>query len=238
MYKSLKQLKITFTTLSLLVLIAISFILFIAQAAFAQTTDHPLSEVARPAVTAMPLIAASTTASVRSMAPEALAEARARFEAMHADLAAKIAERRDERATMIAEIQARRDAHKAALAADVQTRVSTFAEHAATGLTGMITRLSTISAQLRIRTDAMAAAGTDVSSVTDTLDSIDALLRDAGSALSGIDIDIEYVVTSPNPTTDWAAARDQLIEIRTTVVEARDLLKDAVMALRALQTQS
>ena len=221
MQKSFKQFKLTFTFLSLLALLVVSLVLFIAQIALAQTpTTSPMIAPApvEPAATmTMPRIlpgpgeiVATTTADVR-----------------RTDLEAKRAL-----------IETRRAEGRVVLAEPIQARVTTIAESASVRLTATIDKLALIAVRLRVHALDLQARGVDVTAQLTALDTIETLFADARTALVGLDVEIEYVVTSDTPREDWAAARAQFATIGDTLKEAYGLLRETINALKTAEMNS
>lgn len=241
MLKTVKQLKVTFTSVSLLVLLCVSLILFLAQFALAQTEVAPrvLETVPREMRSAQQVERQQDAETRREEAEtrraawrEALDARRAAalaqrdaFVAAHASRTEMLAEKR-------AEIETRRAEQVAALEARAQERIDQLADTAAARLQIVIDKLADITDRVRERALELDASGTNVDEVLATLNSVDILLADATDALTTIDVSVEYTITSPDPRTDWADARQQFIAIRDLLNEARVLLRDAVAALK------
>ncbi|MEX0918089.1 MAG: hypothetical protein WDZ93_02945 [Candidatus Paceibacterota bacterium] len=223
MHKTFKQLKITFTTISLLVLLVVSFILFVAQIALAQSPDVRTGVETRQTTT--------TGTSSRPM----LSERRAAFQTLRESFAAAQADHRATRAERIAEIQERRAENRAALTAAAQSRINTLADTAADRLIAEAEKLAAIVDRMQTYAETLSGQGVDVAAEVAALESVDALLEDALAALRGIDIDIEYIVTSDKPMTDWSEVRAQFVRIKDVLIEARQLLRETVVALKAKQ---
>jgi len=163
---------------------------------------------------------------------EKKAEREAAMEVHRAELEVK----KEERATAIeekkAEIEARREEKRAVLTERIQTRITGLAENATARLQAAIASMGEIVSRIKSRAEVLEARGVDVSDALRILDSAEAKLAEASAELSGIDVDVEYVVTSDEPRTDWENARAQFSAIRDLLKEARELLREAVSALK------
>lgn len=224
MLKTLKQIKITFTSISLLVLLCVSLILFAAQMALAQSTD-----AARTAATTELRTDAASSSAKSAISLEARIDAAKERRAL-------FRERQNARAALLdekrIEIEERRTARVAALEAEAQTRIMTRADNATARISAIIAKLSSLADRIEARADALEAQGADVSVVRTTLESVDALLAEASSALLSIDVEVEYVVTASEPRAAWQDARAVFVGVRDLLTEAHGLLRQAVAELK------
>ena len=228
MQKSFKQIKLTFTFLSLLALLVVSLVLFIAQIAFAQTPATSTSVAPMPIETRT---AVSVEQAATATVPETLTT-QENLGTTTTDLRrADIAEKR-------ALIETRRAEGRAILAETTQTRVTTIAGAAAARLTATIDKLALIAVRLRVYALDLQARGVDVTAELTALSTIETLFADARSSLEDIDVEIEFVVTSDTPRDDWAAARAQFAAISDTLKEAYELLRETITALKAAEMNS
>ena len=226
MHKSLKQLKLTFTFLSLIILLIVSLVLFLAQIALAQVTTERLpvgttSVETRPALPLMRQAATGTVAATTSPV----------FGGTREDRAAQLEQRR-------ALIASRKAEHRAVLAETIQARITTVAENATKRLTAAIDTLSAITERVRGYAETHAANGIDVSGELATLERVDTLLTDAATAIAGSEVDIEYVVTSDTPRVDWSSVRARFTSVRDILKEARELLRKTVTSLKDASAQT
>lgn len=244
MHRSLKHLKFTFTSISLVILLCISLVLFVAQLAFAQTNSPatvPLETRAavqaelraNTATGTVPLQArAAVTAPANGPRNAALPELRADAEARKEAFVLRQTERK-------AAVEAKRAAlattsvdRIARLEAAAQERITERAAHATERLTAVIEKLEGFIERLNERAEMLAAAGADTAEAEETLLSALDILARAENALADIDVEIEFAVTSGTPRTDWAEAREQFIAVRDLVKEAHTLIREAVTALK------
>ena len=232
MHKSLKQIKLTFTFLSLLILLVVSLVLFLTQIALAQVpaTDSTLpttpvetraaNPLPRQSATGTSPVRATTSAPVRSAVSDTLEARRAQLE--------------DRRAV----IEVRKAEHRAVLKEAAQTRVTAIMERVVARSTASIDSLSAITARVRGYAETLSTRGIDVSTERATLDSIDMILDDARASLAGSDVDIEFVTTSDTPRVDWSHVRARFAAVRDSLKEARALLKETVTALKQSRQSS
>lgn len=251
MHKTFKQLKLTFPLISLLVLLCISFILLVAQIAFAQDVaqDAESSEVrsAPPSVGERAALMEERGENLADYQKERGAEFmtyyadrvaelevhRAEAEARRAEFVAKMEERKAEIEAKRTEMLARGEEHRAALREQAQQRITTMAERATERLTTIIDEFDATADRMRERAEDLEADGVDISEVVSSIDSADRILTQARNALDSIDVDVEYAVTSEEPSADWADARAQLVEIRDLIKEAQELLREAVATMKS-----
>lgn len=218
MLKSLKQLKVTFTSISLLILLCVSLILFVAQMALAQTDARP--DAVRP----VPFEVRSAQQAERKATVDAQT---AVSSTTSADLRTNTDARRGAIEWKRALIAERRAAGSAVLAEQTQAHVTALAERAANRLESAIDKLSGLSERIRTHAGTRADAATLA-----LLDQADAILADAERALADISVDIELVVTSDQPRTDWVDVRAQFAAVHDLITQAHELLRQAITSLK------
>ena len=233
MQKSFKQLKLTFTFLSLLALLIISLVLFIAQIAFAKTTTTAIEPTPLETRTAISVEQQPATGTQTTVVADQT-QATSTLEMRRARIATMLEARAEKRSV----IETRRTEGSAVLAAAVQERVSMIADNAVLRLTETIDKLALIAVRLRVHALDLESRGVDVTAELSALASVEALFADARSVLAGIDVDIEYVVTSETPRAEWTEARVQFATIRDILTEAHTLLRETVTALKEAEMNS
>ena len=174
----------------------------------------------------------------REAAMKIVAERRAAFEERRATLIENMGTRRtaiaEKRALMASSTMERR----AALKEEVQTRIANRAGKLTEVVGNAITHLETMSARLRDHAKKLEGRSVDVSEVMDILDEADRLLISAKEALEGVDTNISYATLSEKPVEDWTDAKEQFMAVRTILTEVRELLREALQALKASVRES
>lgn len=219
MLKTLKHIKVTFTSISLLVLLCISLALVAAQMAFAQTE--------------------ATSTETDSPAPEHeadLADRRAALEARMEQLAARREATAARREEMRAKIDERRSAEAAELEELAQQRITTIANRATNELLAVVAKFEDISERLRASADARSPEDIGANAALVSLDTADGITVEARKALSDIDIAVEFVVTSDTPRADWQEVKAEYLAIRDLLAEARGQLASAIEELKGADT--
>lgn len=170
----------------------------------------------------------------REEAMKIIAERRAAFEerraALMENMEARKAEIVEKRALMASSTIARRSA----LREEAQERIANRAGKLAEVVGNAITRLEGMSARLRDHAEKLEDNSIDTSEVIDLLDEVDRLLVAAKEALEGVDTNISYATLSEKPQEDWIDAKEQFLEVRKILTDARELLREALLALKEL----
>ena len=155
----------------------------------------------------------------------AIEEKRAAFEA------AKTA-RMTEMEAKRAEIGARIAERKAALEANVQERVKMLGDNLAKRFETVLTHLSDIIGRIETRLLKLESEGIDTSDAELLVAEAKQKLEEAKALVAELDVEVEYTVTSENPKTDWAAAKEEFRKVHTLIKEVRELLRQAVTGLK------
>ncbi len=158
---------------------------------------------------------------------------------LRADLSAKrtewantFTERREMLERKRAELASSTLERKAALNVAAQERLRQLAERSASVLLGAVERMKNVSSSLRERAEVMSSRGVDTVEAIILLDQIDDLLAQAETSLSGVDVNIEYALTSESPKETWVDTRSQFQATAEIVRSVRPLLQETVTLLR------
>jgi len=154
------------------------------------------------------------------------------FDAKRQEWQTKIENRRTEIERKRAELASSTAARKAALTERAQERVSDLSQRIASRLTEVIVKMQNLSDRMRARAMELSERDLDVYVVLSNLNEVDTLLNSARDSLSGIDTNIQYAVTSPNPRTDWQSTRSQFEAVRDILKEVRELLRETLLILK------
>lgn len=156
----------------------------------------------------------------------------AAMEDKRAELEALRTERMKEIETKRTEIQVRMEERRAALSSQMQERIRSLADNLTERLLNVITKLRDIITRFESRMLKLEERGVDTDAAQALIDAANQKLSEATVLLEGIDTDVEYVVTSDNPRADWGGAKETFREVHGLIKEARDLLRQALQALK------
>lgn len=157
---------------------------------------------------------------------------RADLGAKKAEWARALAERSEMLERKRSELASTTLARRAAFSDKAQERVRQMAQVSTNRLTEFLSRIKNFSSNLRDKSESLSLRGVDVSEATLLLDQVDELIRQAEASLSGIDINIEYTLTSENPLENWMDAKTQLQTTAEIIRTIRPLLQETVVTLR------
>lgn len=157
---------------------------------------------------------------------------RADLEARRAAWANDSAERRLLLERKRAELASSSIERKAALNEKVQERMTQRAENLISVLSGALTRIKNVNTNLRERAESMSSQGIDVAEAITLLDQIDDLIKEAESSLSGIDVNVEYTLTSETPKEAWVDTKTQFQTTAEIIRTIRPLLQETVTTLK------
>lgn len=136
-------------------------------------------------------------------------------------------------------LEARREAiasstvvRKAALERQAQERLRNMSLRVANQLTTAITKLQEVSDRLKSRANELKARGVETAVVDSLIKEIETSLEAAKLSLEGVDVNIEYTVTSERPVQNWAETRAQFQEVHEMIKTVRSLLRDALAELK------
>lgn len=121
---------------------------------------------------------------------------------------------------------------KAALDSAAQERTRQLSQSLTAILSGAITRMENISSNLRVRAEVVSSQGADTAETVLLLNQIDDLIDQAESSLSGIDVNIEYTVTSEDPKKNWLETKEQFQITAEIIRTIRPLLQEIIATLR------
>lgn len=167
------------------------------------------------------------------------AEWQAKVETRRSELAQKQAEWQEKFAARKSELEQKRAemasstaARKAALKDAVQAKVKERAIRIANVLTKAIDKIDGLRTRLATRAETLETQGIDMTEVNALLEEVRTTLLSAKEALKGIDVNIEYTVTSGDPKADWADTREQFEQVRDLIKTAHELLREALAAMK------
>lgn len=192
----------------------------------------PATTAPVPGLRPMPANATTTRGETMEVRKAELATRAALMQEKRATLEQKTAERKtllEQRREAIASSTL---ARKASLAEQVQDKVRSMSLRVANQLSTAITKLEEVSDRLRTRANDLSSRGVDVTTVISTLDQANASLSAAKRALEGIDVNIEYTVSSERPTEIWTGTRAQFQEVHAMIKEVRELLREALAEMK------
>lgn len=221
MYKQQKPLTLSS---GLLACAVTALVLLVAASANAQTGGgtNPVSMPERREAISPPSgVRPAAGMSVSGVSSDRQAERRANLAERQAALEQKRLELADAAAT-----------RQAALGQAAQVRVRQMTGASVSLLSESIGKTRSLHDRLHRHAEDLGTRGIDMSAALAALDQANELLRDAETALSGIDISIEYALTSSDPRADWSDARVQLQSVREILQEARLLMREALAAIK------
>lgn len=121
---------------------------------------------------------------------------------------------------------------RAALSSEAKERMRPMTQNSIALLSTAIERSKNVSIKLRAQAEAINVRGIDTAEAVNLLDQADALIAQAESSLSGVDINIEYALSSEAPRENWVDAKAQLQMTAEIIRTVRPLLQEAITILR------
>lgn len=126
---------------------------------------------------------------------------------------------------------------KAALQEQAQERISQRTEKLIGFLNRAIDKLRGFSQRLQEKSNSLSDNGADTQQVNTLLDGVEETLMNAEEALKGIDVSVEYALTSDQPRDAWLEVKDQILATREQIRGAHALLREAMAELKVTIAQ-
>jgi exonuclease VII small subunit len=156
---------------------------------------------------------------------EAIDEKRAAFEAIREERKGMLEEKRAEIQTRIAE-------KRAALGEAAQERIKMLAGNMQNRFENVVSTLSALIARIENHMEKLDAEGVDTTEAELMLAEAKQKLTEVQALVADLDVEVDYTVTSENPKSDWAAAKEEFRNVHTRIKEVRELLRETVAALK------
>ncbi|MEM9336993.1 MAG: hypothetical protein AAGA35_04015 [Patescibacteria group bacterium] len=213
----MRSLKLSFSFISLAILLAITSV-----AAIANAQDEALSPAEERA-------AAIEERSAELQ--EVVAEREAAIQEAQANREEAITERREE-------LQLQIEERRAALQERAQERITNLAANMSNRMEAAIERIQNVIDRLTSRIKTLAEEGVDTTSAESFLAESQNNLDLASSLISSIDAEVAAVVGSENPRENWQDLKALYTEIKTAIQASHQSLRDTVAALKGESAES
>lgn len=174
-------------------------------------------------------VTSSTSASTTT---DTSVKTSADFNTMRAAWAKSVTERQIMLERKRAELASSTVERKAALNSAAQERIKQRTGKLTSVLSEALARMKGFSSNLHDRAESISSRGADTTEAIALLDQVDTLITQAETSLSGIDVNIEYTLTSESPRENWIDTKAQFQTTAEIIRAIRPLLRDVVDSLK------
>lgn len=211
--KHMRGIKLSFTFISLSVLLAFTGIVAIAKAQEATSATD------------------TATQTPSDQLREQAQSRRAEIDATRATTATQTDARREAG-------QERAEARKAALTERVQQRVTNLAANMSNRMEAAITRIDNIANRLQTRSDLLAKRGVSTGETNEHIAAAKTSLASATDLLADIDALVFDAATGENPRQLWSGVRQVYVDVRDHIRDAHGALRAALRTLKSAAAEA